>query len=128
VASNVKRTPGEALCSFAVLYVNWSYRTLTRDQRSLAAISVAGARRAELQAAASSAADSTLRASRLANSGTVVSIASDRTKAGSWVIVTHERTTGAGDYEGLPSTYHVTVARLARVPGGYAVSEWLPQS
>jgi hypothetical protein len=127
-AANVKNTRTEALSTFAALYVNWSYRNLTREQRTLATISVGAARIAELQAAATSAADATLRAARIANRGTVVSIAQDQSQGGSWVIVTHEQTSGAGDYEGLPAAYHVTVARLASVPGGYAVSEWLPQS
>jgi hypothetical protein len=91
-------------------------------------MSVGAARTAELQAAATSRADATLRAARIANRGTVVSIARDQTQAGAWVIVTHEQTSGAGNYEGLPPAYHVTVARLASAPGGYAVTEWLPQS
>jgi hypothetical protein len=127
-AANVKRTPTEALSSFAALYVNWTYRSLTRRQQTLAAMSVGAARTAELQAAATSGADATLRAARIANRGTVVSIARDQTQAGAWVIVTHEQTSGAGNYEGLPPAYHVTVARVASAPGGYAVSEWLPQS
>ncbi len=45
-----------------------------------------------------------------------------------WVIVTREQTGGDTQYEGLPAAYHVTLAKLASVPGGYAVSEWLPQS
>ena len=45
-----------------------------------------------------------------------------------WTIVTREQTSGAGEYEGLPAAYHVTLAKLAAVGGGYAVSEWLPQS
>jgi hypothetical protein len=126
--ANVKRTPVEALATFAVLYVNWNYRSLTAQQRTLGAISLGAARTAELQAAASSASDGTLTAARIVNRGSVVSVARDRDRAGSWVVVTHEQTSGTGDYEGLPGAYHVTVARLARVPGGYAVSEWLPQS
>jgi hypothetical protein len=127
-AAELKQTPVDALGSFASLYVDWSYRDLTRRQRELAAISVGAARSAELQAAASGAADGTLRAAHLANSGTVVSIAQDHTQTGRWVIVTHEQTSGSGGYEGLPAAYHVTLARVASVPGGYAVSEWLPQS
>ena len=44
------------------------------------------------------------------------------------MIVTREQTGGDTQYEGLPAAYHVTLAQLASVPGGYAVSEWLPQS
>jgi len=127
-AAEVKRTPAQALTSFAALYVNWSYRDLTVKQRTLAAISLGSARTAEQQAAASSAGDATLAAAHLSNSGTIVSIASDQARRGLWVIVTQEQTSGSGDYEGLPAAYHVTLARLAALPGGYAVSEWLPQS
>jgi adhesin HecA-like repeat protein len=118
----------QALTSFALLYINWSYRDLTSRQRTLAAISVGAARTAESQAAASSAGDVTLGAAHLANSGSVVSITGDQAESGLWAIVTHEQTHGSGDYEGLPPAYHVTLARVTRVPGGYAVSEWLPQS
>lgn len=127
-AAQAKPTAVQALTSFARLYVNWSYRDLTRQQQRLAAISVGAARTAELQAAASSAADLTLRAGHLVNSGTVVSVAGDQSQTGLWAIVTHEQTSGSGNYEGLPSGYHVTLARVTSVPGGYAVSEWLPQS
>jgi hypothetical protein len=120
-------TPTAALAAFASLYVNWSYRDLAGEQRALAAISLGAARAAELQAAATSAADSTLARARIANHGTVVSIAADREQRGAWVLVTREQTSGGGDYEALASAYHVTVARVARVAGGYAVSEWLPQ-
>ncbi len=127
-AAEVKPTAAQALSAFALLYVNWNSGDLFREQRALAAISVGPARIAERQAAASSASDRTLSAAHLANSGTVVSLARDQRKPGLWVIVTHEQTTGSGDYEGLPAAYHVTLARVANVPGGYAVSEWLPQS
>ncbi len=127
-AANVKRDPSEALAAFATIYVNWTYENLTREQRTLAAISVGSARVAELQAAATSASDTTITEARIASHGAIVSIARDQARGGVWTIVTREQTSGAGDYEGLPSAYHVTTARLASVPGGYAVSEWLPQS
>jgi len=127
-AAQPQATAAQALRSFGLIYVNWSYRNLTREQQTLARISVGAARSAELQAAASSATDSTLAAGRVANSGRIVSIAPEQTAGGLWLIVTREQTSGSGDYEGLPPGYHVTLARVANVPGGYAVSEWLPQS
>jgi hypothetical protein len=127
-AADARPTAAQALSAFALLYVNWSYRDLTREQRTLAAISLGAARTAEQQAAASSATDATLKTAHLANSGAVVSVARDRGQASLWVVVTREQTSGWGDYEGLPAAYHVTLARVASVPGGYAVSEWLPQS
>jgi hypothetical protein len=126
--ANVQATPTKALAAFAQLYVNWSYHTLSTDQRTLAAISVGAARLSERQAAASSQDDTTIAAGHIWNSGQVISISPDLTRAGSWVIVTHEQTGGNTQYEGLPAAYHVTIAQLANVPGGYAVQEWLPQS
>ena len=111
-----------------MLYINWSYRELAERERELAAISVGGARELERQQAASAAQDATLARAHVANSGRVVAIARELTRAGSWVIVTRERTSGSGAFQGVPAAYHVTLARLARLPGGYAVSEWLAQS
>jgi hypothetical protein len=126
--AEVQPTPVKALAAFAELYVNWTYRTLSTDQRTLAAMSVAAARLAERQAAASSQADTTIARGHIWNSGQILSIAPDRARANMWVIVTHEQTGGDTQYEGLPASYHVTLAQLARVPDGYAVSQWLPQS
>ena len=124
----VQPTPTKALEAFAQLYVNWSYRTLSANQRTLAGMSVGAARLSERQAAASSQHDTTIARGHIWNGGQVVSIARDLTRADAWVIVTHEQTGGNTQYEGLPAAYHVTIARLANVPGGYAVEEWLPQS
>lgn len=126
--ADVQPTPTKALVAFAELYVNWTYRTLSAGQRTLAAISVGAARLSERQAAASSQDDTTIAAGHIWNSGQVTSIAPDLTSPDAWVIVTHEQTGGNTQYEGLPAAYHVTIAQLANVPGGYAVKEWLPQS
>src|SRR5690349_25074824 len=45
----VKATPEDAVAQFATLYVNWSWRTLSLQQRQLAHISVGSARLAEQQ-------------------------------------------------------------------------------
>jgi len=126
--SGVQSTPMKALAAFARLYTNWTYRTLSSDQQTLAAMSVGAARLSEREAAASSRDDTTIARGRIYNRGEIVSIAPDLTRSQSWVVVTREQTGGDTQYEGLPSAYHVTVAVLARVPGGYAVAQWLPQS
>jgi len=126
--ASVQPTPLAALTTFSRRYTNWTYRTLTSDQRMLAAMSVGAARLAERQAAASSEADTTIARGRIWNSGQIVSVAPNVSRPGTWVIVTREQTGGSTQYEGLPAAYHVTLAQLASVPGGYAVSEWLPQS
>jgi hypothetical protein len=126
--SQPRTTPQAALSAYAQSYINWSYQTLSSQQLKLAAMSVGAARLSERQAAAASARDSTIARGRVFNSGQVVSVATDATDEGRWVVVTLERTGGSAQYEGLPRAYHVTLARLAAVPGGWAVSEWLPQS
>jgi len=124
----VQPTPIKALTAFAELYVNWSYRTLSANQRTLAEMSVGAARVSELQAAASSQHDSTITRGQIWNRGEIVSINRDLTTPGVWVLVTHEQTGGNTQYEGLPASYHVTLAELAHVPGGWAVERWSPQS
>ncbi len=124
----VRRAPAAALEAFSRLYSNWTYRTLSGDQHRLAAMSVGAARLAEQQAAASSQGDTTITRGQIWNSGQIVSVTGDLTQPGMWVLVTREQTGGSAQYEGLPASYHVTLARLARVPDGYAVSEWLPQN
>jgi len=126
--ADLQLTPLAALAAFSRLYSNWTYRTLTGDQRKLAAMSVGAARLAEQQAATSSQTDTTIAHGHIWNSAVTLSIAPDSARRGMWVIVTREQTGGSTQYEGLPASYHVTLARLARVPDGYAVSEWLPQN
>lgn len=58
----------------------------------------------------------------------MIAVARDRTRGGTWVVVTRERNVGGGEYEGLPAALHVTLAKVELVPGGWAASEWLPQS
>jgi hypothetical protein len=126
--ARVQSTPAAALEAFAEIYMNWTYRTLNARQQELSGISVGSARLAERQAAAASAADGAIQRGKIHDSGEVLGVAPDQAQAGMWVVVTREQTSGGTQYEGLPAGYHVTLARLARVPRGYAVSEWLPQS
>ncbi len=124
----VQSTASRAAAAFATLYVNWTYRTLVAHQRTLAAMAVGAARLSERQAAASAQHDTTIARGHIYNRGQVVDVAPDALRAGWWAIVTREQTGGNSQYEGLPAAYHVTIAQLTRVPGGYAVEQWLPQS
>jgi len=121
-------TPQAALRRFATVYANWSYRTLGRDQALLASMSVGAARLAERQAAESTRADTTLTRARLANRGAAISVSEDLARSAWWIVVTQEQTSGGGEYEGLAPKPHVSLAQVARVGGGWAVSQWLPQS
>lgn len=124
----VQHTAKRAILQFAHFYANWTYRTLTRDQLALAAMSVGAARLAERQAAAASHTDSTIGRAHLANRGEVLGVSEDLARPGWWTLVTREQTSGGGEYEGLTATDHVTLVKLATVPVGWVVSQWLPQS
>jgi hypothetical protein len=126
-AGAAQPTPQAALERYAQLYINWSAATVAAVQHELAAISIGQARAQALQAAASYDHDSTLKVSQVTNSGSVIAIAPGQgSAAGTWVIVTQESTTGAGDYAGLPPTDHVTDAQLTHTHNGWIVSSWSP--
>ena len=126
--ASVRSTPAGAIAQFAILYMNWTWRTLAAHERELAALSVGPARLSEQQAAAAAVGDSTVTQSRVYNSGQIISIARSLTNPKQWVIVTREQTGGNSQYDGLQASYHVTLAELAQLNnGGCAVSQWLPQ-
>jgi hypothetical protein len=129
VAGAGTATSQAAVERYANLDINWTARTVADIQQRLAAMSVGQARAQALQAAASYRHDSTLQASQVTNTGTVVAIAPGQGPAtGWWVIVTRETTTGKGDYAGLPPTDHVTDAQVQHTRYGWVISSWSPQS
>lgn len=121
-------TPEGAIRQFALLYVNWTWRTLGPHLRQLAAISVGAARLAEQQAAAAQGRDSEIAATHVYNRGQIVSIAPSQTQPGEWVVVTREQTGGNAQYDGLQPSWHVSLAQLVHLPRGYSISQWLPQN
>jgi len=121
-------TAEQAIRQFALLYVNWTWRTLPTHLRQLAALGVGAARLAEQQAAAAEGRDSEIAATQVYNSGQIVSIAPSQTRSGEWVIVTREQTGGDAQYDGLQPSWHVTLATLVHLPSGYSISQWLPQN
>jgi len=126
--SQLQSTPQGAIAQFASLYINWDWRTLSANQRRLATISVGSARLAEQQAAAASGRDGEIARARIYNRGRIIAIAPSRTDRSQWVIVTREQTGGNSQYDGLQAADHITLATVAQVPGGYAISQWLPQN
>jgi hypothetical protein len=122
-------TPEAALERYAQIDTNWTATTLARTQQQLAQVSLGAARANALQAAASYGHDPILLHSHVTNTGAVVAISAGKgPAAGQWVVVTSERTTGTGDYVGLPAQLHVTYARLVRANGGWEVSAWSPRT
>ena len=122
-------TPRAAVTRYADLYINWTAGRLASDQRKLASISIGAARLQAQQAAASAATDTTLTQEKVTNSGQVISAQpGSGPAAGKWVIVTAEKTVGAGDYQGLPPALHVTYAKVANTREGWVISQWAPQN
>jgi hypothetical protein len=122
-------TPRAALERYASLYANWQASNLAARQGQLASVSLGPARAQALQAAASAARDPELTRSQVANQGQVIAITEGTgAAAGEWVLVTRERTTGQGDYAGLPPALHVIYAQLTRYSHGWVIVQWKPQT
>jgi hypothetical protein len=117
------------LTRYALAYTNWRASQLPARERRLAALSVGVARLSAEQTAAAESGAAALAAHDVANVGQVVAIApGEGLDRGQWVIVTEEQTSGTGPYAGLPAGPHVTLARIVRLAGGWAVSAWDPIS
>jgi hypothetical protein len=122
-------TPRAAVLRYTHLYVNWSSGQLVARQLKLAEISIGAAKLQAKQAAASTTADTQLTADHVTNHGQIVSDQpGSGPAAGKWVIVTTEKTVGAGDYQGLPAAVHVTYATVTHLSSGWVISQWAPQS
>lgn len=126
-AGAAEASPAAALSRYARLYVNWSWATVAADERRLATLSVGQAHAQALAAAARP--ERMLARYRVRNEGEVVAIAAGRgVERGRWVVVSDERTSGDGPYEGLPARSHVTWATVQRTGSGWVVSGWYPGS
>jgi hypothetical protein len=122
-------SPQAALRRYALAYTNWSATALVAHERQLAALSVGPARLAALQTAIALGSAGELLAHHVQNAGAVLAITPGASSArGRWVVVTQEQTTGTGAYAGLPSSPHVTLARVVRAWGGWVVWGWWPAS
>jgi hypothetical protein len=124
-------TPVAAVAAFADAYINWTAGTVSRDMRTLAALSVGQARSAMQLAAAQTAGDYELRRGGIANSGEVEAIARLRGSRDQYVVVTRELTTATAttSYQGLRPAWHVAIATVARTSTGlWVLSGWQPES
>jgi hypothetical protein len=122
-------TAQQAVERFAASYINWNYKSLGDDEAHLAASAVGEARAAELQARAQTSRDTPLQRGHIYNTGTVLAAA--RVRGGrqdEWIVATREQTGGDTEFAGLQAGFHITLATVTAVPGGWAVDEWQPQS
>jgi hypothetical protein len=120
----------EAVRSFANAYINWTADTVAADMRGLAARSIGQARSALELAAAQTASDYELQQGGISNRGQVEAVAPLPSTRDQYIVVTRESTaaTATTAYEGLRPAWHVALATVAPVEGGWVVSGWRPQS
>jgi hypothetical protein len=130
IASTTSADAVEAVRSFASDYINWTADTVTANLRGLAARSIGQARSALQLAAAQTASDYELAQGGISNSGTVEAIAPVPSAADQYIVVTRESTTATNTtaYEGLRPAWHVAIATVSHVRGGWVVSGWQPES
>jgi hypothetical protein len=114
---------------FARAYINWTADSVGRDMSRLAAASIGQARSALQLAAAQTAGDYELKHGGIANSGTVEAVA-PLPMRNQYLVVTRESTTATADaaYQGLRPAWHVAIATVARLDGGWVLSGWQPES
>jgi hypothetical protein len=121
-------SPQTAVSQFAARYINWTYATLAASEGRLAAQAVGEARAAERQAQAQTGRDTPLRRGHIYNRGSIVTVShANGGPPDEWVVVSREQTGGDQEYAGLRAAFHVTLAEVQRVAGGWAVSAWRPQ-
>jgi hypothetical protein len=130
VAGRGASTPEQAVRRFARAYINWTADSVGRDMAQLAAASIGQARSALQLAAAQAAGDYELKRGGIANSGTVEAVAPLPGGHSEYVVVTRESTTATADatYQGLRPAWHVALATVARLGGGWVLSGWQPES
>jgi hypothetical protein len=130
VALATSATAAQAVRRFANAYINWTTDTVAADMRALAARSVGQARSALELAAAQSASDYELQQGGISNRGQVEVVAARPSAHDQYIVVTRESTeaTATTAYEGLRPAWHVALATVAPVRGGWVVSGWQPES
>jgi hypothetical protein len=128
VTSDAQRRPRAAVDAFCSQWVNWSWRTIERQQRRLARLAtgrLAGQLAAEARLRAQ---DQALRRDRLGTRGRVVAIdvkPSGATRGAVCVAWQEQLVHGRADAEG--ARHRVYLTTIQRTQDGWAVRRWEPQ-
>jgi len=129
IAANTRTTARSTVKVFCAQWTNWSWRTIGRQQRRLAALAT-GPLALELAAEAQARAqDQALRRDRLGARGHVVAI--DVKRRGNAtrrvVCVASEQQLANGRVDQMGARHHVYLATVTRTRDRWAVSQWQPQ-
>jgi hypothetical protein len=113
------------LRAFAARWINWSWRTIARQQRQLGALA-AGPLAADLRRSARYSADEArLSGQRPASAGRVIT--ATLTAARRAVVVTYEHGYTHGRADPAGARYRVYLATVRKTTRGWRVSAWEPQ-
>jgi hypothetical protein len=129
IAANARASARSAVNGFCAQWTNWSWRTIGRQQRRLAALATGPLARQLAAEAHARVEDQALRRDRLGGHGHVVAI--DVKRRGSAtrtaVCVAWEQPLTDGRANQTDARHHVYLVTVTRTPDGWAVSQWQPQ-
>jgi len=129
IAANARATARSAVSVFCGQWTNWSWRTIGRQQRRLAALATGPLARELAAEAQVRVQDQALRRDRLGARGHVVAI--DVKRRGSAtrraVCVAWEQQLTDGRADQMDARHHVYLVTVTRTRDGWAVSQWQPQ-
>ena len=128
IAANARATPRSAVHEFCAQWTNWSWRTIGRQQRRLAALATGPLARELAAEAQVRVQDQALRRDRLGARGHVVAI---DVKPGAAtrraICVAWEQPLANGRADQMDARHHVYLVTVTRTRDGWAVSQWQPQ-
>jgi hypothetical protein len=128
IAANSRTTPRLAVSAFCLQWTNWSWRTIERQQRRLAALATGPLAQQLTAEARVRVQDQALRRDRLGSRGHVVAIDVKRGAATRRAVcVAWEQQLSSGRADQMGARHHVYLVTVARTRDGWAVSRWQPQ-
>jgi hypothetical protein len=128
VDGDAKRYPRAAVDAFCTQWANWSWRTIERQQRRLAALATGRLARQLAAEARRRAQDQTLRRDRLGTRGRVVAIdIKPGTATRNAVCVAWEEQLAHGHADPEGARHRVYLTTIQHTTDGWAIRRWEPQ-